>query len=91
MTLDIGSSLGPYEVESPLGTGGMGEVWAARDPRVDRRVAIMLPAEMAHDPERVSRFEREAKALAALQHPNVATLYGFERDGDRPFLGRVGV
>ncbi len=87
MSLSEGSQLGPYEIESPLGKGGMGEVWAARDPRVDRRVAIkVLPEDFSRDDERLARFEREARALAALNHPNVATLFGFERHEGQPLL-----
>ncbi len=87
MTIVPGTLLGRYEVLGPLGKGGMGEVYRARDPEVEREVAIkVLPAEMAWDSERLARFEREAKALAALQHPNVATLYGLERQDGQPFL-----
>ncbi len=87
MPLQPGSKLGPYEIEEPLGKGGMGEVWAALDPRVDRRVAIkVLPDDVARDRDRLARFEREAKALAALSHPNVATLFGLEEEGGQPFL-----
>ncbi len=87
MTPTPGTHLGRYEVLGPLGKGGMGEVYRARDPEVDREVAIkVLPADVAADAERLARFEREAKALAALQHPNVATLYGLERQDGQPFL-----
>ncbi len=79
MTLAAGVRLGPYEILAPLGKGGMGEVWRARDTRLGREVALkFLPAEVAEDPERHARFEREAKLLAALNHPNVAVLYGLE-------------
>ena len=87
MTLATGSHLGRFEVLGPLGKGGMGEVYRARDPEVDREVAIkVLPTDVAADPERLARFEREAKALAALQHPSVATLFGLEREDGQPFL-----
>jgi serine/threonine-protein kinase len=79
MPLPIGSRLGPYEVLAPLGAGGMGEVYRARDTKLDRVVAIkILPELLAHDPERLARFEREAKTLAALNHPNIAIIHGFE-------------
>ena len=82
-----GTRLGPYEIGELLGRGGMGEVYRALDPRVDREVAIkVLPAELAADEQRLARFEREAKALAALSHANVATLFGFEQAGDVRFL-----
>ena len=87
MLLGEGARLGPYRIEGPLGSGAMGEVWAARDTRIDRDVAIKgLPADFAQDEERRGRFEREAKALAALSHPNVATLFGFEHHDGQPFL-----
>jgi TolB-like protein len=81
--LEGGLSLGPYIVVSTLGRGGMGEVYRARDTKLDREVAIkVLPAAFVSDPERVARFQREAKTLAALNHPNIAAIYGLEeRDG----------
>ncbi len=79
MTIREGTRLGPYEIVAPLGAGGMGEVWRARDTRLGREVALkFLPAGLADDPERHARFEREARLLAALNHPNVAMLYGLE-------------
>jgi serine/threonine protein kinase len=76
MPLPPGSRIGPYEVISALGAGGMGEVYRARDSRLDRDVALkILPASFAGDPDRVMRFEREAKALAALNHPNIAGIH----------------
>ena len=75
----IGSRLGAYEITGELGAGGMGEVYRATDTRLERDVAIkVLPAELAQDPERLARFEREAKLLASLNHPNIAHVYGFE-------------
>jgi Tol biopolymer transport system component len=74
-----GDKLGPYEILAPIGKGGMGEVYRARDTKLDRDVAIkVLPAALAQDPERLARFEREAKVLASLNHPNIAQIYGVE-------------
>jgi len=83
MRLEPGQTLGPYVVASTLGRGGMGEVYRARDTKLDRDVAIkVLPAVFGSDPERVVRFQREARTLAALNHPNIAAIYGLEeRDG----------
>jgi len=79
MPLSAGTRLGPYEILAPIGAGGMGEVYRARDAKLDREVAIkVLPAALAQDPERLARFEREAKVLAALNHPNIAQIYGVE-------------
>ena len=79
MPLSAGTTLGPYEILSPLGKGGMGEVYRAKDTKLDREIAIkVLPIALARDPERLARFEREAKALASLNHPNIATIYGLE-------------
>ncbi len=87
MPLEPGTSLGSYEILSLLGAGGMGEVYRARDATLDREVAIkVLPDELAQDDERSTRFEREAKALAALNHTNVATLFGFESAEDTSYL-----
>ena len=79
MALSAGSRLGPYEIVSPLGAGGMGEVYRARDTKLHRDVAIkILPEAFASDAERVARFTREAQALATLNHPHIAQIYGFE-------------
>ncbi|HET7252026.1 MAG TPA: protein kinase [Gemmatimonadales bacterium] len=79
MPLTAGDRLGPYEIVAPLGAGGMGEVYRARDSRLGRDVAIKaLPAEFAQDPERLARFEREARLLASLSHPNIAGIHGLE-------------
>jgi serine/threonine-protein kinase len=87
LTLEAGTRLGSYEISSLLGKGGMGEVYRARDAKLGREVAIkVLPEEVAADPERLSRFEREARMLASLNHPNVATLHGFEEADGGHFL-----
>jgi Tol biopolymer transport system component/predicted Ser/Thr protein kinase len=79
MPLSAGDKLGPYEILAAIGAGGMGEVYRARDTKLDRDVAIkVLPAALAQDPERLARFEREAKVLASLNHPNIAQIYGVE-------------
>src|ERR1700681_4191808 len=79
MPLTVGTRLGNYDIVGPLGAGGMGEVYRAKDTKLDREVAIkVLPAALAQDPERLARFEREAKVLAALNHPNIAQIYGVE-------------
>src|ERR1700737_1287793 len=78
MTLSAGTRLGPYEILSPLGAGGMGEVYRARDRKLDREVAVkVLPQSVAADPDALSRFEREAKAVAALSHPNILSIFDF--------------
>src|SRR5262245_15118353 len=83
MSLAAGTRLGAYEIVSPLGAGGMGEVYRARDTKLGRDVAIkILPDGFTHDPERLARFQREAQLLAALNHPHIAQVYGLEaRDG----------
>src|SRR5438067_2334224 len=80
MPFSIGDKLGPYEILAPLGAGGMGEVYRARDSKLRRDVAIkVLPAALAGDAQYMARFEREAQMLAALNHPNIATVYGIEQ------------
>ena len=75
--------MGPYEIVAPLGAGGMGEVYRGRDSRLDREVAIkILPERLARDPQALARFEREAKAVAALSHPNILTIYDIGCEGD---------
>src|SRR5713101_10135464 len=76
MPLNPGTKLGPYEIQSPLGAGGMGEVYRARDTRLERTVAIkILPAQFSCDPVRKQRFEREAKTISSLNHPHICVLY----------------
>ena len=78
MPLTGGTRLGPYEIQAPLGAGGMGEVYRARDPRLNREVAIkVLPERLANDPLDPARFEREAKAVAALSDPNIPAFHEF--------------
>ena len=88
MSLPTGVRLGAYEILAAIGAGGMGEVYRARDRKLDRDVAIkILPEALATDPDRIARFEREAKTLAALNHPNIAQIYGFEEsDGIRALV-----
>jgi serine/threonine-protein kinase len=82
MTLTAGTRLGPFEIVAPIGAGGMGEVYRARDIRLARDVALkVLPQGVASNPERLSRFRREAQVLAALNHPNIAAIYGLEEPG----------
>src|SRR5580658_6360330 len=77
MPLSAGTRLGSYEILAPIGAGGMGEVYRAKDTKLEREVAIkVLPPAVAQDPERLARFEREAKVLASLNHPNIAQIYG---------------
>src|SRR5258706_3642730 len=87
MALTSGTRLGPYEILALLGAGGMGEVYEARDTNLERTVAIkVLPEAFAHDGERLSRFQREARMLAALTHPNIATIFGLEQSDGMHFL-----
>ena len=83
----VGKTLGHYEIIELLGVGGMGEVYRARDTRLDRDVAIkFIPEDFADDPDRLARFEREAKLLAALNHPHIATIHGLEQEESVQFL-----
>jgi serine/threonine protein kinase len=80
VALTPGARLGVYQITAPLGEGGMGQVWRARDTKLDRDVAIkVLPEAFAHDAERLARFRPEAKTLAALNHPNIAQNHGHRR------------
>ena len=82
MALSAGTRLGPYEIAAQIGVGGMGEVYRATDTNLRRQVAIkVLPASVSGDPDRLARFQREAEVLAALNHPNIAQIYGFEKSG----------
>ena len=87
MALTAGVRLGPYEIVSPIGAGGMGEVYRARDTKLGRDVALkVLPASFTNDPERVARFKREAQVLASLNHPHIAQIYGLEEANGTQFL-----
>jgi len=84
--LDAGMQLGRYQILAPLGHGGMGEVYRAKDLRLDREVAVkIVPAAMAQDHDRLARFEREAKAVAALAHPNILVLFDIGHEQGIPF------
>ena len=92
MKLKAGQNLGPYKIVAVLGTGGMGEVYRARDTRLERDVAIkVLPDTLGASPDAALRFEREARLLAQLNHANIATLYGFEQQDGQRFLVKVPV
>src|SRR5579864_8125404 len=87
MALAPGTKLGPYEIESPLGAGGMGEVYCARDIRLERAVAIkILPDSFARDPDRLRRFEQDTHAVAALNHPNILAIHDVGQYNGSPFL-----
>jgi len=76
MPLPSGTKLGPYEVQSPIGAGGMGEVYRAKDTRLDRTVAVkILPSHLSDNPDAKQRFDREARAISSLNHPNICTLH----------------
>src|SRR5262245_309456 len=82
MPLTPGTRVGPYEVTAAIGAGGMGEVYRARDAKLNRDVAIkVLPPVLSNDPDRLMRFGREARTLAALNHPNIGAIYGFDDSG----------
>ena len=87
MPLTPGTTLGPYSVTAKIGEGGMGEVYRARDTKLDRDVALkVLPEAFTSDPDRLARFEREAKVLASLNHPNIGSIYGLEDADDQLYL-----
>jgi eukaryotic-like serine/threonine-protein kinase len=87
MTLPTGTKLGPYEIQSPLGAGGMGEVYRARDTRLDRSVAIkILPAHLSDNPEAKQRFDREARSISSLNHPNICILHDVGSQDGTDFL-----
>ena len=87
MPLAAGTRLGNYEIVGPLGAGGMGEVYRAKDTKLYREVAIkVLPAAFAQHPERLARFEREAKVLSSLDHRNIASIYAVEESSDGKVL-----
>ena len=87
MNLTPGTRLGHYELIGRIGEGGMGDVWKARDTRLDREVAVkVLPPGPADDSEQRARFNREAKAIAALNHPNIVTVYSVEETADLHFI-----
>ena len=87
MSLPSGSSLGHYRLVAPLGAGGMGEVYRATDTKLERDVALkVLPADLARDADRLARFRREARAVAALNHPNIITIYSVEESEGIHFL-----
>jgi serine/threonine protein kinase len=87
MALVSGTKLGPYEIVAPLGAGGMGEVYRARDTKLGREVALkLLPPLFTTDADRVARFKNEARLLASLNHPHIGAIYGFEDAGNAPAL-----
>src|SRR5918996_548369 len=87
MAIPSGTRVGAYEITGPIGAGGMGEVYRARDHRLQRDVALkVLPAAVSQNPDRLARFEREARTLAALSHPNIAVIHDVEDDGERRAL-----
>ena len=92
MALQTGTRLGPYEVVSLIGAGGMGEVWLATELRLGRKVALkLLPPNLTSDAARIQRFEQEARAASALNHPNVCTIHALGETDRRPALHRHGV
>ena len=87
MLLSSGTKLGPYEIQALLGAGGMGEVYRANDTRLGRTVAIkVLPSHLSSDPDRIQRFEREARAISQLQHPHICTLHDVGLQNGTHFL-----
>src|SRR5450631_2869301 len=92
MTLPSGTRLGPYEILSPIGAGGMGEVYRARDARLERDVAIkVLPSKVSADADRLRRFEKEARAASSLNHPNIVTIYDIGDSGGTAFIAMEAV
>ena len=87
MSISAGTRLGPYEILAPIGAGGMGEVYRARDPRLGRDVAIkVLPASFSQDPDRLRRFEQEARAAGVLNHPNITAVYDIGTHDGAPYV-----
>src|SRR5450755_4675339 len=87
MPLPAGAKLGPYEILAQIGAGGMGEVYRARDPRLGRDVALKtLPEDVSREPRRAARFEREARAASALNHPNIISVYDVGREDDIAYI-----
>jgi serine/threonine protein kinase len=87
MSPQVGSRFGLYELQAPIGAGGIGEVWRGKDTRLDRSVAVkLLPTGFAEDDERRQRFEREAKTISSLNHPHICTLFDVGHEGDAHFL-----
>src|SRR5215831_6236049 len=87
MALSVGTDLGPYKIQGPLGAGGMGEVYRAKDTRLGRSVAIkVLPPAFSRDPDRLQRFQREAQVVAALNHPNILAIHDFGEHEDSPYI-----
>src|SRR6202034_1507499 len=87
MTIASGTKLGPYEIIAPLGAGGMGEVYRARDTRLGREVALkVLPSSFSNDPDRLRRFEQEARAVAALNDPNILAIHDIGEQDGAPFI-----
>src|ERR671935_1086418 len=87
MTVGVGTQLGPFEILAPLGAGGMGEVYRARDSRLGREVAIkVLPAAFSQDSDRLRRFEQEARAAGCLNHPNILTIYDIGTYQGSPYI-----
>src|SRR5204862_5693787 len=86
MPLTSGTKIGPYEIQAPLGAGGMGEVYRAQDTRLDRAVAVkVLPSSFASDPDRLRRFEQEARSVAALNHPNILSVHDMGTHEGTPY------
>jgi serine/threonine protein kinase len=85
--MQVGAHLGPYEILSPIGAGGMGEVYRARDARLGREVAVkVLPGEISADRRRLERFEKEARAASSLNHPNIVTIFEVGRSGETSYI-----